>query len=117
VAGNGAPPNGLERYGQGKECGDGGPALEACLNTPYGVVFDGDGNLFVSDNWSAIRKIDPNGIISTPVKFPATKLRTDAAGSLFGAGSDQVARFDRQGTLTVLAGGNGFGFSGDGGPA
>jgi len=117
VAGNGGAVNGFEAYGNGKECGDGGPAIDACFNTPYGLVFDGDGNLFVSDNWSIIRKIDTNGIISTYAAFPATKLRIDAAGSLFGAGGDQVGRFDRQGVLTVLAGGLGFGFSGDGGPA
>ena len=117
VAGNGAPPNGSERYGKGSECGDGGPAFDACLNTPYGLVFDNDGNLFVSDNFAVIRKIDKNGMISTYARFPATKLRTDAAGSLFGAGYDAVWRFDRQGKLTTLAGGNGFGFSGDGGPA
>ncbi|HEV2721664.1 MAG TPA: IPT/TIG domain-containing protein, partial [Thermoanaerobaculia bacterium] len=117
VAGNGAPPNGFENYGNGKECGDGGPALDACFNTPYGLVFDGDGNLFVSDNWSIIRRIDTAGIITTYAKFPATKLRADAAGSIFGAGLDQVARFDRRGKLTILAGGNGFGFSGDGGSA
>jgi sugar lactone lactonase YvrE len=117
VAGNGGAINGFEAYGNGKECGDGGAALDACFNTPYGLVFDGDGNLFVSDNWSIIRKIDTNGIISTYAKFPATKLRADAAGSLFGAGGDQVARFDRQGMLTILGGATGFGFAGDGGPA
>ncbi len=117
VAGNGAPPNGFERYGAGTECGDGGPALEACFNTPYGLVFDDDENLFVSDNFGIIRKIDTAGIVTTYAKFPATKMRTDAAGSIFGAGGDTVSRFDRQGKLTVLAGGNGFGFSGDGGPA
>jgi len=117
VAGNGAPPNGFENYGAGKECGDGGAALDACFNTPYGLVFDGDGNLFVSDNFGVVRKIDTRGIVSTYAHFPSTKMRADAAGSIFGAGADGVTRFDRQGKLTILAGGNGFGFSGDGGPA
>lgn len=47
--------------------GDGGPAIEACLE-PYGLVADGNGNLFVSDNGSKprVRKIDlQTGIIST----------------------------------------------------
>lgn len=117
IAGNGAPSNGFEGYGNGKECGDGGPALDACLNTPYGLVFDGDGNLFVSDNIRTIRKIDPNGIISTFATVAATKLRTDAAGSLFAAGDDRVVRLDRQGSVTTLAGGTARGFGGDGGPA
>lgn len=117
VAGNGNPPNGGEAYGRGKECGDGGPALDACLNTPYGLVFDAEGNLFVADNFFVLRRIDVNGIISTVSRAPFTKLRTDASGSIFGAGYDYVGRIDRQGQLTVLAGGNGFGFSGDGGSA
>lgn len=116
-AGNGGPVNGFEAYGNGRECGDGGPAIDACFNTPYGIVFDADGNLFVSDSWSTIRKIGTTGIVSTVARFPATKLRADAAGSLFGAGLDRVTRFDRQGGLTIVAGGNGFGFAGDGSPA
>lgn len=116
-AGNGNPPNGVEAYGRGKECGDGGPAIDACFNTPYGVAVDGDGNVFVADNWSVIRKIDTNGIVSTVSRSPVTKLRADAAGSVFGAGFDGVWRYDRAGGVTVVAGGNGHGFAGDGGPA
>jgi sugar lactone lactonase YvrE len=117
VAGNGGPFNGFEGYGNGKECGDGGPAIDACLNTPYGLVFDRDGNLFASDSHSAIRKIDPQGRISTIATFNATKLRSDTAGSLFGVGSGKVVRLDRSGMETILAGGAVRGFAGDGGPA
>lgn len=116
VAGNGGPRNGFEGYANGRECGDGGPALDACFNTPYGLVFDRDGNLFVSDSHSAIRKIDTKGRISTVAGLNATKLRTDAAGSLYGVGGGKVVRFDRSGVETVLAGGPQRGFSGDGGP-
>ncbi len=119
IAGNGGPVNGFERYGHGTFCGDGGPAITACLNTPYGVVVDNDGNIFVSEFHARLRKIDTNGVISTyEPNFNATKLRVDAAGSVFGVGGWRVMRIDRSGVTTTLAGTGGVnGFSGDGGPA
>lgn len=54
VAGSG-PVNGAEHYGengQGSYSGDGGPATQACLNTPCGVAFDSAGNLFIADTWN-----------------------------------------------------------------
>ncbi|MBZ5623221.1 MAG: hypothetical protein LAQ69_31545 [Acidobacteriia bacterium] len=51
VAGSG-PVNGYEHYeqnGKGTFCGDGGPATQACLNTPHSVALDSAGNLFIAD--------------------------------------------------------------------
>jgi sugar lactone lactonase YvrE len=46
--------------------GDGGPALEASLNEPYEVRFDGAGNMyFVEMAGAVVRKVDPKGVIST----------------------------------------------------
>ncbi|MBL8221861.1 MAG: hypothetical protein JNL62_21670, partial [Bryobacterales bacterium] len=54
--------------GNGQCCssGDGGPAVNARLGFPFGLAFDGNGNLFVAD-WvgNQIRRIAPNGTIST----------------------------------------------------
>src|SRR5262249_44511421 len=48
--------------------GDGGPAASAALRYPAGLVFDADGNLFVSDTGNnRIRRIDKNQIITTIV--------------------------------------------------
>jgi len=46
--------------------GDGGPAIKANLKSPYRMAFDKNGNLYFSDrDNNCIRKIDPQGIITT----------------------------------------------------
>ena len=56
VAGNGEVGTG----------GDGGPATEAQLQSPYGLAVDGAGNLYIADEENArIRIVDSAGIIRT----------------------------------------------------
>ncbi len=56
VAGNGATGND----------GDGAQATLAKLNAPNGVSIDGDGNIYISDNYAnVVRKVNASGIIST----------------------------------------------------
>jgi sugar lactone lactonase YvrE len=47
--------------------GDGGPAIAAALNEPYGVVVDRDGNLYIADRLNRrVRRIDAaSGVITT----------------------------------------------------
>lgn len=46
--------------------GDGGPAMEAVLDLPSAVAFDDQANLYISDQANQIvRKVDPEGIITT----------------------------------------------------
>ena len=53
--------NGVAAYS-----GDGGPATKASLNTPYGLVFDAQGNMYIADSGnSVIRKVDVSGTITT----------------------------------------------------
>ena len=48
--------------------GDGGPATEASLYSPYGVTVDSTGNLFIASfSNNRIRKVDTSGIIATIV--------------------------------------------------
>jgi uncharacterized protein (TIGR03437 family) len=47
-------------------CGDGGPAAQACFNTPMDVKVDPQGNIYIADTGNnRVRRIDPSGIITT----------------------------------------------------
>lgn len=84
VAGSGAV-NGVENYGAGSTCGDGGPAIQACINTPYGVAIASDGTMYIGENGERIRKVDPNGIITTFLsgRKRGNRLRIGPGGNLF----------------------------------
>ncbi len=118
--------------------GDGGPAISAQLNSPYGVAVDPAGNLYIADTGNyAVRKVGLNGIITTVAGNgnlgysgdggPATSARlnapysvaADAAGKIYIAdsGNNVVRKVGVKGTITTLAGNGIAGYSGDGGPA
>ena len=93
VAGIG-PGNGIEGHGRGSYCGDGGPATQACLNTPLSVAVAQDGSLFVTEGSSIlkftgelidrIRRVNPGGTITTFGTFiNVRRIRFNAAGNLF----------------------------------
>ena len=53
---------GTEEYGYD---GDGGPALEAALSAPFGVLPTGDGGFYVSDTEAhVVRHVDAAGTIT-----------------------------------------------------
>lgn len=113
IAGNGGPVSGFERYGFGSYCGDGGRAFDACLNAPWGIELDDDGNLFVSEV-GRIRKITPAGTISTFVEMNGISKLLFRDEYLYAG----TVRFDRSGAMTRLAGQNQNNpLLGDGGPA
>ena len=120
--------------------GDGGPATEAELNTPRGLALAADGSLYISDSENnCIRRVDPNGIITTVAGLggtqqgyagdggPATAARLSRPygivvgldGSLIfsDSGSYRIRRVGPDGTIETLAGNGSFTGSGDGGPA
>jgi sugar lactone lactonase YvrE len=45
-------------------CGDGGPAIEACLDRPTGLAVDNSGNLYIAENFR-VRKVSTAGTITT----------------------------------------------------
>ena len=121
VAGSGKPP-GLSGNG------DGGPALDAGLNTSLGsIAVAADGSLYlVAMTDPDIRRVAPDGTIDT-FAGPSTGapfvdlwgVALDGAGDVVVAdnGSNRVWRVDPAGTITPVVGTGEEGRTGDGGPA
>ncbi len=125
--------NGIAGYS-----GDGGPATQANLNLPSGVVVDKNGNIFISDRSNnRIRVVDSKGNIQTFAgsgaegyngdNMPALKatidkpfgLALDKKGNLYIAdrGNNRIRKIDSSGLISTVAGDGGFYFIGDNGPA
>jgi hypothetical protein len=118
--------------------GDGGPAREAEMSTPFGVLPDGAGGLYISDvDAHVIRHVDPAGIITTAAGTgerghagdggPATaallagpsRLQIGPDGALYFCEirNHVIRRIRLDGTIETVAGTGARGYSGDGGPA
>ena len=130
---NAVAGDGIGSYG-----GDGGPATGARINFPMGIAVGPDGSLYIADSWNArIRKVDPDGIISTVAGNgtkgysgdggPATKaqINNDAFGVAVGPDgslyiadtyNSRIRRVGPDGIITTVAG-SAVGFFGDGLPA
>ena len=76
--------------GKAELAGDGGAALEAALNNPQSIAFDGEGSLLIADTFNhVIRRVNRNGVIST------------VAGTVPGHGGDGGAATKAQINLTM----------------
>src|SRR5207244_2908861 len=57
VAGGGKPASGI---------GDGGPAIDAVVDSPHGLALDREGNLFIAEPYvNRVRMVRPDGTITT----------------------------------------------------
>ena len=64
--------------------GDGGPSLQAQLNTPQGLALDASGNLYICDSVNnRVRIVNPQGIIST---FAGTGATSPGGANTFNDG-------------------------------
>src|SRR5215472_9582386 len=107
---------------------DGKPAVQAHLSTPYGLVFDKQGNLIIADpGLNMILKMDQKGIISIvagnglaryagdggPARAASINepwgVAVDSAGNIYlaDAGNGRVRKIDSTGVITTVAGGGG----------
>jgi RHS repeat-associated protein len=116
--------------------GDGGPATQASLDYPVCAAFGGDGSLYICDS-HRIRRVDPNGIITTVAGTgtngfsgdggPAVQAKlyypediaVGADGSLYisDTHNHRVRRVGLDGIISTVAGNGIYGFNGDGAPA
>ena len=129
---------GIDTFAGLRVSGDGGPAVEAWLDSPEGVAVDGAGNVYIADSYNhRVRRVDATGTITTIAGTgergfsgdggPASQAQlvspddvaADRAGNLYIAdsGNHRIRRVDATGTITTIAGSGEWGFSGDGGPA
>jgi len=111
--------------------GNGGPAINATLNTPRALAFDAAGNLYFAENNGAglLRKITPAGTISTTTMRATSGVAVDGAGNVYASGlipgsaftsfnfPSFISKMSPDGVVTRFAGKDTTGFSGDGGPA
>jgi sugar lactone lactonase YvrE len=126
--------------------GDGGPATSCELNLPASVVYDPEGNLYVSDQANQrIRRITAGGLITTiagsgkhgfagdggpaleaqfalPVGqrgHPAAHIARASDGTLYLADTEnhRIRRIGPDGLVSTVAGNGTYGWAGDGGPA
>lgn len=89
-------PNGIittiAGNGIGGYSGDGGQAISAQLNYPFGVVMDSVGNLYIADLGNVrIRKVFSDGIITTVVGGPAPPLTYSGQAVAASGGSGSVS--------------------------
>lgn len=123
--------------GSGHFSGDGGPALEAELSEPFGILIDPAGALIFSDGVNnrvrrigtdgiintiagdSVRGYNGDGILATAAHLAPFGVAMDADGNLYLAdgGNNRIRRIATNGIITTIAGTGAPGFSGDGGPA
>jgi sugar lactone lactonase YvrE len=124
--------------GESGYSGDGGPALQATLKIPAGLLADGKGNVYIADRDNhVIRMVNRKGIITTiagngTAGFsgdggPATKasldlpsgLALDSKGNLYisDRSNNRIRVINSKGIITTYAGNGEDGYGGDSGPA
>ncbi|MCH8311832.1 MAG: hypothetical protein IID17_02465 [Nitrospinae bacterium] len=124
--------------GESGYSGDGGPALEATLKIPAGLLTDNKGNVYIADRENhVVRMVNRKGIITTiagngtagfsgdggpavkaSLNFPSG-LALDSKGNLYisDRSNNRIRMVNRKGIINTYAGNGEDGYGGDSGPA
>ena len=118
--------------------GNGGASTKAQIAHPTGVTVGPDGSFYIADfENSRIRRVDPDGTISTfagkgnygfsgdggqaveaALNFPkAIVFGPDGSAYIVDNGNNRIRRVDKNGIITTVVGTGERGYGGDGGPA
>ncbi|OJJ23432.1 hypothetical protein BKI52_03465 [marine bacterium AO1-C] len=124
--------------GTANSSGDGGQAVSAQINGPYGVATDAAGNIYIAEGFGhRVRKINTSGVITTIAgtgsagysgdggSATSATLSTpqdmviDATGNLYilDYSNRRIRKVSTSGTITTIVGTGVSGYSGDGGQA
>ena len=88
------------------DSGDSGFALLANITGPTDVKLDRKGNIFISEQFYGIRKIDKAGIIISPGPiYGFDSFIIDSIGNIFFPGGNLVAKIDTFYNVNIIAGG------------
>jgi sugar lactone lactonase YvrE len=127
--------------GQHGYTGDNGPATSATFDTPNGISFDENGNLYIADTGNhAIRRVSYNGTITTVAGTGTAGFSGDGAAAIHAElnspwsvtpvttssgiafyvadqSNNRIRYVNPAGNISTIAGTGVQGFTGDGGPA
>lgn len=82
-----------------------GPAADARFDWMEDVKVDSSGNVFIADQGNdRIRKLSPNGTVSTFATSNAYRLAIDSNGNVYTGGAHCIEKISPSGTVSVLAG-------------
>jgi hypothetical protein len=117
---------------------DGGPAVAAIVWKPQGIATDHSGNVYFTEACGGIRKISPDGIITTAannrqlrsyngdsdlavnaMRFAPRKIVIDKNENIYYADdkANVIRRISKNGIVSTIAGNGSQGYSGDGAKA